>query len=173
MAHQAHLSKEISRQEYWSGLPFPSPGHLLDPGIKPASSEFPALADRFFTTVPPKKTLIENVLYANFLLATYSSALSPVRSREPCPVRAHESRGDPGEHLPCLLPLSPAPHGWAPGATLDALAMWASYPTACCPQSSQGHRRPWVLEPGRRRTVTVHTLTTCIQHSIGSPNFSN
>ena len=50
-----------------------------------------------------------------------SSALSPVRSREPCPVRAHESRGDPGEHLPCLLPLSPAPHGWAPGATPDAL----------------------------------------------------
>ena len=64
---------EFSRQEYWSGLPVPSPGHLLDPGIKPASPESPAFADRFFTTVPPKKTLIEDVLYANFLLATYSS----------------------------------------------------------------------------------------------------
>ena len=42
----------FSRQEYWSGLPFPSPGHLLDPGIEPRS---PALAGRFFTTVPPGK----------------------------------------------------------------------------------------------------------------------
>ena len=33
-AHQAPLSMEFSRQEYWSGLPFPSPGDLLDPGIK-------------------------------------------------------------------------------------------------------------------------------------------
>jgi len=37
-------------QEYWSRLPFPSPGHLLNPGIKPAS---PALVGRFFTTEPP------------------------------------------------------------------------------------------------------------------------
>ena len=35
--HQAPLSMEFSRQEYWSGLPFPSPGDLPDPGIKPAS----------------------------------------------------------------------------------------------------------------------------------------
>ena len=34
---QAPLSKGFSRQEYWSGLPFPSPGDLLDPGIKPGS----------------------------------------------------------------------------------------------------------------------------------------
>ena len=38
------------RQEYWSGLPFPYPGDLPDPGIKPAS---PALAGRFFITEPP------------------------------------------------------------------------------------------------------------------------
>ena len=37
----------ILRQEYWSGLPFPSPGDLPDPGIEPAS---PALAEGFFTT---------------------------------------------------------------------------------------------------------------------------
>ena len=42
----------FSRQEYWSGLPFPSPGGLPDPGIKPAS---PALAGRFFTAEPPGK----------------------------------------------------------------------------------------------------------------------
>ena len=37
VAHQAPLSMGFSRQEYWSGLPFPSPGDLLDPGIKPRS----------------------------------------------------------------------------------------------------------------------------------------
>ena len=36
-AHQAPLSMELSRQEYWSGLPFPSPGDLPNPGIKPVS----------------------------------------------------------------------------------------------------------------------------------------
>ena len=38
VAHQAPLSMGFSRQEYWSGLPFPSPGDLPDPGIKPRSS---------------------------------------------------------------------------------------------------------------------------------------
>jgi len=38
------------RQEYWSELPFPSPGDLSDPGVETAS---PALAGRFFTTEPP------------------------------------------------------------------------------------------------------------------------
>ena len=40
VAHQAPLSMGFSRQEYWSGLPFPSPGDLPNPGIKP---EFPEL----------------------------------------------------------------------------------------------------------------------------------
>ena len=40
-ANQALLSTEFSRQGYWSGLPFPSPGDLPDPGMEPAS---PALA---------------------------------------------------------------------------------------------------------------------------------
>jgi len=45
----------ILRQDYWSGLPFPSPGDLSNPGIKPASSVSPALAGRFFTTTLPGK----------------------------------------------------------------------------------------------------------------------
>ena len=49
-AHQAPLSIEIFRQEYYSGLPFPSPGDLPDLGIKPKSLASPALAGRFFTT---------------------------------------------------------------------------------------------------------------------------
>ena len=41
---------DFSRQEYWSGLPFPTPGDLPDPGIKPPSLALPALAGRFFST---------------------------------------------------------------------------------------------------------------------------
>ena len=40
----------FSRQEYWSGLPYPPPGDLLDPGIEPASLMSPVLAGGFFTT---------------------------------------------------------------------------------------------------------------------------
>jgi len=54
IAHQAPLSMGFSRQEYWSGLPFPSAGDLPGPGIEPAS---PALAGGFLTTEPPGKPL--------------------------------------------------------------------------------------------------------------------
>ena len=57
LARQALLSMGFPRQEYWSGLPFLSPGNLPDPGIKLASSASPALAGRFFTTEPPEKSL--------------------------------------------------------------------------------------------------------------------
>ena len=40
------------RQEYWSGLPFPPPGDLPDPGIEPSCPVSPALGGRFFTTEP-------------------------------------------------------------------------------------------------------------------------
>ena len=39
IAHQASLSTGFPRQEYWSGLPFPSPGDLSDPGLEPPSPE--------------------------------------------------------------------------------------------------------------------------------------
>ena len=52
VAHQAPLSMGFSRQEYWSGLPFPSPKDLPDPGIKPTPF---VLAGGFFTTEPPGK----------------------------------------------------------------------------------------------------------------------
>ena len=54
IAHQAPpRSLGFSRQEYWSGLPFPSPGDLLDPGIKPRS---PALQADTLTSEPPRQT---------------------------------------------------------------------------------------------------------------------
>ena len=52
-AHQAPLPMEFSRQEYWSGVPFPSAGDLPNPRIKPSSHVSPALAGRFFTTESP------------------------------------------------------------------------------------------------------------------------
>ena len=75
VAHQALLSVESSRQEYWSGLPFPTPGEMLilvgensmanrtftactlsNPDIKLMSLASPALAGQFFTTAPPGKS---------------------------------------------------------------------------------------------------------------------
>ena len=50
----APLALALSRQQYWSGLPFSSPGDLPDPGTKPTS---PALACRFFTSEPPGESL--------------------------------------------------------------------------------------------------------------------
>ena len=58
VARQAPLSMEFSRQEYWSVLPFPSPGNLPDPEIEPIS---PALAGGFFTSVPPVNSVVKNL----------------------------------------------------------------------------------------------------------------
>ena len=54
VAHQASLFMGFPRQEYWNGLPFPTPGDLPDPRIEPES---PALAGGFFTTEPPRKPI--------------------------------------------------------------------------------------------------------------------
>ena len=51
VAHQALLPIGFPSQEYWSGMPFPSPGDISDPEIKLVS---PALVGRFFTTEPPE-----------------------------------------------------------------------------------------------------------------------
>ena len=50
VAHKAPLSMVFPRQEYWSVLPLPSPGHLLDPGTEPAS---PALKADSLLSEPP------------------------------------------------------------------------------------------------------------------------
>ena len=54
IAHQLPLSMGLSRQGYWSGLPFPTSGDLPDPEIEPASFASPALAGGFFTTSTPR-----------------------------------------------------------------------------------------------------------------------
>ena len=65
VAHQAPLSVGFSRQDYWSGLPVPSPGDLPYPGIEHASLMSPALAGWFFTTSAtwePKQYNIQRLL---------------------------------------------------------------------------------------------------------------
>ena len=58
VAHQASLSMGFSRQEYWSGLPFPSPGDLPDPGIEPGSPASEAFA---LTSEPPGKNICQGI----------------------------------------------------------------------------------------------------------------
>ena len=57
-AHQTPLTMEFSRQEYWSGLPFPTPGDLPNLGIEPAFLTSPALSGGFFITSTTWETLI-------------------------------------------------------------------------------------------------------------------
>ena len=52
VAGQAPLSMEFSRQEHWSGFPFPSPGNLSDPGIKPRGPTSAQMAD-YLPSEPP------------------------------------------------------------------------------------------------------------------------
>ena len=55
VAHQAPLSMGFSKQEYWSGLPFPSPGDLPDPGMEPRSPSFQAES---LPSEPPDSTIL-------------------------------------------------------------------------------------------------------------------
>ena len=58
VANQAPLSMGFSRQQYWSGLPFPSPGNLPDPGMEPGS---PALQVDALPSEPPGKSFNPHV----------------------------------------------------------------------------------------------------------------
>ena len=89
------------RQEYSSGLPFPSPGDLLDPGIEPVSLTSPALAGGFFTTEPSEKSHICVSSCCYFMPSSAVSISCPVRPS----LTSHLSQ-KPGNQLrcPCLPP---------------------------------------------------------------------
>ena len=79
---------EFSRQEYWSGLPFPSPGDLPDPGMETASLASPALADGLLPLVPSGKTMTliivaysENHRQTLASIISHPLALVPKKSR--------------------------------------------------------------------------------------------
>ena len=74
IGHQALLSMEVSRQEYWSGLPFPSPGALPEPGIQPRS---PALQADFLPSELPGKLKIGCIrVWGRGLRNLHSNALA-------------------------------------------------------------------------------------------------
>ena len=67
VAHQVPLSMEFSRQEYWSGLSFPSPRDLLDPGIEPRS---PTLQADSLPSEPPGK-LLSRIGHCNYIVLLF------------------------------------------------------------------------------------------------------
>ena len=73
VASQAPLSMGFFQERIWSGLPFPSPGDLSNPGIKPASH---ALASRFFTTEPTRKYIFAIQWYLFAFLWKYQIDLA-------------------------------------------------------------------------------------------------
>ena len=101
VVYQAPLSMRFSRQEYWSGLPFPSPGDLPDPGIKPGS---PALESDALTSEPPgcfQSMFKKNPWKITFfslvsLLLLFFSHLVMTNSSQP--------HGLPNTRLPCPSP---------------------------------------------------------------------
>ena len=79
IAHQAPVFMEFSRQEYWSGLPFPSPGDLPDPGIEPRS---PTLQADSLLSGPPRKPWWATKALAPTM--TYLGVTLPPPAPDPC-----------------------------------------------------------------------------------------
>ena len=69
IARQAPLSMGLPRQEYWSRLPFPTPGDLPNPGIEPAS---PALAGRFFTSWATREAQVFIYKFINLYIIMFA-----------------------------------------------------------------------------------------------------
>ena len=78
VACQAPLSMGFSRQEHWSGLPFPRPADLPDPGIEPVSPASPASSGRLSTTEPPGKPVVRGgECFTYFLTLVPKSPFKP------------------------------------------------------------------------------------------------
>ena len=89
IVHQAPLSMEFSRQEYWSGMPFPPPGDLPNAGTEPLPLKSPALAGRLFTSRTNWATI--------YITAT-------AKSLQSCPTLCDPIDGSPlGSPVPGIL----------------------------------------------------------------------
>ena len=80
VAHKAPLFMEFSKWEYWSGMPFPTPGDLLDPRIEPESHESPALAGGFFTTSATRQLANWHLKRYPTLLVIWEMQIKTMRS---------------------------------------------------------------------------------------------
>ena len=131
VAHQAPLSMEFPRQEYWSGLPFPSPGDLPHPGFELVS---PALAGGFFTTQSPGKPCKTQLWHFNLTLVAYVQWFWCVYKSQPF---------NQWPHLTCSWVFAPSVNCGAP----DPLH---PVPLTClCAQPSQ---QTELLEEGKQVT---------------------
>ena len=74
---QVPLSMKFSRQEYWSGLLFSPPGGLPDPGIKPISLAYSALAGRFFFTVPGRQHIYIYIYTHTYIQVVFITCIPP------------------------------------------------------------------------------------------------
>ena len=88
ISQQALLSMEFSRQEYWSGLPLPSPGGLLHPGTELASPASPASAGEVFSAEPPGKamSITQFSSVQSLSLSVVSDSLRPHESQPTRPL---------------------------------------------------------------------------------------
>ena len=101
VAHRAPLSMKFSRQEYWSGLPYPPPGDLPDPGTKPRSPALQADSLPSKTSGKPMLTAC-NPLFEK-CITTSSSSLSFVTTEHSNHVCLNKGwRGGPGQESECL-----------------------------------------------------------------------
>ena len=92
VARQAPLPIGFSRQEYWSGWPFPPPGDLPNPGIKPTSLMSPVWAGGFFTTSTTWETLLS--LFSRPVVSDSSQPHEWQHTRPPCPSVSPGARSD-------------------------------------------------------------------------------
>ena len=72
------MSMEFFREEYWSRLPFLTPGDFPDPEVEPASLASLALAGRFFTTAPPGKPRVRYFICINSQLYEVGTTVVPI-----------------------------------------------------------------------------------------------
>ena len=125
VAHQAPPSMGFSRQEYCSGLPFPSPGDLPNPGIKPRSPTLQADSLSSETPGKPKNTGMGGLSILQGIFPTQKSKSNPALQADSLPA---ELPGKPKE--------GSSVHRDSPGKILE----WATMPSTR--ESSQSRDRP-------------------------------
>ena len=104
VAHQTPLSMEFSRQEYWSGLPFSSPGDLPDPGIEYGS---PALQVDSLPSEPPENACMLKCNYFGYTVVVQSnSCVQLFVTRKTVACQAPLSMGFPRQEYQSGLPFS-------------------------------------------------------------------
>ena len=197
VACQAPLSMEFSRQQYWSGLPFPSPGELPNPEIESAS---PALVGGFFTTMPTGKPIGKNGQAEIYPPTPQTLALSPPRralaqNARPAPTseegtQTTDNHPTQKEMVPALalqLPLSalqsahPRKQAWKSQIWWNNLQIvsWRMFPTLGGARSEstgpgQAFLRPSTVNPGGwGRYVAGQTMCICWGPSAEKTWFHN